>query len=121
MATRSVVFDDGGDITALVHDLRRTASESMPMAANIASHHAGEVVDRWRASVPRDTGKLHDSIQHDFEFDGRDPVGIAYSDWFVSRFREYGTATQPPHGEANAAAEAQMDAFARDIASLARL
>lgn len=121
MASRSVVFDDGGDVVALVHDIARTATESIPMAASIASHHAGEVVDRWRSSVPRVTDKLHDSIQHDFEFDGRDPVGIAYSDWFVSRFREYGTATQPPHGEANAAAEAQIEAFASDIASIPRL
>lgn len=121
MASFQTVFDDGGGVSALVRDIRRSEVESPALAANVVAHHAGLVVDRWRDSVPQVTGKLHDSIKHDFEWDGRDPVGIAYSDWFVARFREYGTATQPPRGEAMAAADAQIGAMARDIADLARL
>lgn len=111
-------------LDGLVSDLRRTATEAPGLAANVVSHHAGQVVDRWRESVPdpAPTGKhLRDSIKHDFELDGRDPVGIAYSDWMVARFREYGTVKEPPKGEAAAALEAELPALAKSLGEIPRL
>ena len=110
---------DGLD--GLVLDLRRNAATAPNAALDVARDHAGKVAERWRDSVPVVSGTLRDSIDSYARTEDGDPVGTAYSDWFVSRLREFGTATQPPHGEANAALEAEFDAFARDIKGIPRL
>ena len=108
-------------LDATVTSFRRSAATAPNAALGVVTRHAEKIAERWRDSVPVVSSTLHDSIDHFARYEDGDPVGTVYSDWMVARFREYGTATQPPHGEANAALEAEVDAFARDIKAIPSL
>lgn len=117
-------FGNVDGLDGLVRDISRHADTVDSDVSDVLEKHAKNIADRWRNSVPDPppTGEhLKASIGHYQRREDGDPVGAAFSDWFVSRLREYGTATQPPRGEANAALEAEMAAFLDSVRKIPRL
>lgn len=98
-------------LKAVATKLTRSSVTALPASRQIVDTMSKRVAHRWAARVPVRSGTLKTSIDQYTRMENNAPTGTAYSDWFVSRFREYGTSREAPKREAGQSLDETVPEF----------